>query len=80
MTPHPTSAEVTLGTRMLVDAVGIDNPVDLIDRHPEDTIPGVLAPLVAHAALLVDQLDQRLAEAAATAIEDLRHPRGRPGP
>ncbi|MEW2403485.1 hypothetical protein [Streptomyces sp. NPDC046862] len=74
MTSHPTtSAELTLGTRMLVDALGIDNPVALIDRHPEDTVPGVLAPLVAHAALLVDQLDQRLAEAAATAIEDLRH-------
>ncbi|MEI5525275.1 hypothetical protein WB388_32180 [Streptomyces brasiliscabiei] len=73
MTSHPTSAEVTLGTRMLVDALDIDNPVALIDRHPEDTISGVLAPLVAHAALLVDQLDRRLVEAAATAIEDLRH-------
>ncbi|MCC9707117.1 hypothetical protein E4N62_18675 [Streptomyces sp. MNU76] len=73
MTSHPTSAEITLGTRILVDALGIDNPIALIDRHPEDTIPGVLAPLVAHAALLVDQLDQRLVEAAATAIEYLRH-------
>ncbi|MFF8990856.1 hypothetical protein ACF09H_13090 [Streptomyces sp. NPDC014983] len=72
MTSYPTSAELTLGTRMLVDALDIDNPVALIDRHPEDTILGVLAPLVAHAALLVDQLDQRLVGAAATAIEDLR--------
>lgn len=73
MTSHPTSAEVTLGTRILADALGIDNPIALIDRHPQDTIPGVLAPLVAHAALLVDQLDQRLVESTATAIEDLRH-------
>ncbi|MFF7393215.1 hypothetical protein ACFZAE_32850 [Streptomyces scabiei] len=73
MTSYPTSTELILGTRMLVDALDIDNPVALIDRHPEDTILGVLAPLVAHAALLVDQLDQRLVEAAATAIEELRH-------
>jgi hypothetical protein len=73
VTSHPTSAELTVGSRILIDALGIDNPIALIDRHPEDTIPGVLGPLVAHAALLVDQLDQRLIEAAATAIEDLRH-------
>ena len=35
MTSHPTSAEVNLGTRMLVDALDIDNPVALIDRHPD---------------------------------------------
>ncbi|MFE2426883.1 hypothetical protein ACFXJ5_09040 [Streptomyces sp. NPDC059373] len=68
----PTQPDPQLGTRMLAEALDISDPADLLARHAPDSTPGVLAPLVVHTALTLDDLNERLVRAAASAAEDLR--------
>ncbi|MDT3395320.1 hypothetical protein RKE29_01420 [Streptomyces sp. B1866] len=68
----PAVPDPRFGTRTLTAALGLDSAEELLARHPADSVPGVLARLLVHAALTTDDLDERLGRAAASAAEDLR--------
>lgn len=59
------------GTRILAAALNVEDPADLLALHPPDSVPGVLAPLLAHAVLTTDELDQQLVRVASSAAQDL---------